>query len=140
MNRFKDVQSKLAKEKSLIYFDCETSPSKFWAWGTGKQYITEKQIVEGTETKIMLVQWMFEGDSKVSYLTWDKNHNDKELLRKFSEIMQGVKVAVSQNGKEFDHKVLRYRLMINNLSPLKDVLIFDTLLLSQGSFRSLVIS
>lgn len=106
-----------------------------WVWREGDNYITHRQIVKASQTTIISIQWMFEGDTKVSYLTWDNNHDDKKMLEQFSNIMQNVRVAVSQNGKKFDHKILQWRLCYHKLQPLRNVQIFDILQLSRQNFR-----
>ena len=131
---YAEVKAKLAESRSLIYFDIETRPMKAWIWGLGQQYVTHSQIAE--ESRVISIQWMFEGDKKTSYLTWDKHQNDATMLEKFSEIMRDVKVAVSQNGRSFDHKVLQWRLNVHELPPLRDVAIIDTLTLSRQAFRA----
>lgn len=133
-NPFRELKASLTKSKNLVYFDIETRPMKAWVWRIGENYITHKQICE--ESRVICIQWMFEGDKKVSYDTWDKNQDDSKMLEKFSKLMQNVRVAISQNGKDFDHKVLRWRLNVLNLTPLKNVEILDTLKLSRGSFAA----
>ncbi len=132
-NPYQEVQDKLAKEKSLLYFDIETRPMKVWAWSLGKTHISHEQISE--ESRVITIQWMFEGDKKVSWLTWDDNQDDAAMLRKFADAVKGAKVAVSQNGKSFDHKVLNWRMNVNNIPPLHTMTIFDTLTLSRAAFR-----
>lgn len=135
-DKFFFVKKKLAKDRSMIHIDIETSPLQFWGWQPGEQYVTHKQIVEGSETKIITIQWMFEGDKKVSYLAWDKDQNDKQMLKKFLKVLKPAKVIITQNGKAFDMKVLQYRLNIHGLAPMPPIAIFDTLTLSRASFRA----
>lgn len=130
---FADIKKRLAVQRSLCYFDIETRPLKFWGWQTGKQYVTSEQICE--DSKVISIQWMLEGDKHVSYDTWDHNHDDKKLLENFSKTFKGVQVAVSQNGRNFDHKVLTWRLNVHKLPPLDQVTMFDTLSLSRSTFR-----
>lgn len=130
--KFEKLRKALGETPSLLFFDIETRPIKVWAWRTGKQYITHEQIAE--ESKIISIQWMFEGDKTVSFLTWDRKQNDKEMLTRFSEKASVAKVLVSQNGKSFDHKVMNWRLNVHKLPPLSKATIFDTLSLSRQSF------
>ena len=127
------IKEKLAEERSLLYFDIETRPMKAWVWGIGKQYISDTQIAE--ESKVISIQWMFEGDKKVSYLTWNSDHDDAFMLLAFRKAIEDAKVAVSQNGKAFDHKVLNWRMNVQGLPPLHRMTIFDTLSLSRSAFR-----
>lgn len=131
---YKGIKRKLAQERSLLYFDLETSPIPAWVWGTGEQYVGHKQL-EG-ESKIITAQWMFEGDKKVSYEVWDKNQNDTRVVVAITEALNKSKVAISQNGRSFDHKVLRWRTNVLNLPPIKEVEILDTLTLSRAAFRA----
>lgn len=130
---YANIKKKLAKDRSLLYFDIETRPMKAWIWHPGKQYVTHEQIAE--ESKVISIQWMFEGDAEVSWLTWDAKQDDREMLTKFREAIHGAKVAISQNGKSFDHKVLNWRMCVQNLPPMDRVTIFDTLTLSRAAFR-----
>ena len=135
-NVFRQLQKRLAKDHSLVFFDIETSYMLARIWRTGEQYIGHEHIVKGTETRVISIQWKFEGDKKVSYLTWDKNQCDKTMLRKFISIINDAKVAISQNGKAFDHKTLRERIKHHKLPALKEVIMLDALLLSRESFNS----
>ena len=133
MNAFRALQAKLKEAKSLVFFDLETSPMLAYVWSTGKQFVTHQQLE--TQTKIISAQWMFEGDKEVSYEAWDSNQDDTRVVLAISEVLKYAKVAVSQNGRQFDHKILRWRANILGLPPIREVEIFDTLSLSRKAFR-----
>ena len=132
-NAYAEIQRELAKTRTLLYFDIETRPIKVWAWGLGKQYVTHEQICE--ESKVISIQWMFEGDTEVSWQTWDSKQDDKSMLQRFTRAVAGARVAISQNGRNFDHKVLNWRMNVQGLPPLDKVTIYDTLTLSRAAFR-----
>ena len=131
---YSKIKEELAHKKGLLFWDIETRPMQAWIWKLGKQYITHEQVAE--ESKVISIQWMFEGDKKVSYLTWDDKQDDKKMLREFLKAIADAKVAVSQNGKQFDHKVLNWRLNVHKLPPMPRMVIFDTLTLSRAAFRA----
>lgn len=106
---------------------------KAWVWQLGEQYVTHEQIAE--ESKVISIQWMFEGDKTVSFLTWDKDQDDRRMLQEFSAAAAPAKVAVSQNGRSFDHKILNWRMNVHRIPPLHKMTIFDTLTLSRAAFR-----
>ena len=131
-NKYADIQKKLKKEKSLIYYDIETSPMKVYIWHLGEQNVNHEQIIE--ETKIISISYMYEG-CKLESLTWDKNQNDKDMLEKFCAVMSTAKVAITQNGKAFDNPLVQWRLNVLGLSPLKSVEMLDILQLSRSTFE-----
>jgi len=132
-NVFKNIQKQLKKDKSLLFWDIETSPMLLWGFSLGENHIGHEQIEK--ESKVITIQWMFEGDKHVSYLTWDENQDDKTMLKDFSKVLDTAKIAISQNGREFDHKVLRWRMNVHQLPPLKNVQILDTYQLSKSAFK-----
>ncbi len=127
----------------VLHWDIETSISKFYGFYTGKQYIDHSQIVQGSETKIMSIQYKFEGDTKVSSLVWDFDKktlkaDDSKMLETFvTKILSQADISVGQNLDSFDFKVLNDRLMLLGLTPIDHSLSIDILKLSRKSFRKL---
>lgn len=127
----------------VLHCDIETSISKFYGFSTGKQYVDHSQIVAGSETKVMSIQYKFEGDKKVSFLTWEFNKktlvgNDSKMLEYFvTKILPQADIIVGQNLDSFDFKVLNDRLMLLDLTPIDHDLSIDILKLSRKAFRKL---
>jgi DNA polymerase elongation subunit (family B) len=129
----------------LLYWDIETSPQLFYGWGTGETYLSYKQVKRNTETKIITIQYMWEGDSSPSYLEWDDNgetFDDSEMVEDFIvNVLRSVPaeelVVIGQNHKAFDHKILNERAKIQRLTPpVHNMIKFDTLKTSKQSFRT----
>ena len=122
-----------SKPKKVLFFDLEVSPNTVFTWNVGRKIsINHESIIN--ERKIICVCWKFEGSDKVHSLEW--NHNDdKELVKKFSEIFNSADIVIGQNSDNFDIKWLRTRCLFHKI-PLKvKVNSIDTLKMDRQSFR-----
>ena len=95
--------NKKASEKIIVY-DIETSRVKALVWGTGKTYIRHSQLRD--RTKIISIAWKYLGEDEVHYLTWDKNHCDKKMLKKFLKHYNKAYMVIGQNNNSFDNKLV----------------------------------
>jgi len=138
-----DFKKAIDNGMSILHLDIETSISQFYSFYCGKQYISHDQIVLGTETKVMSVQYKFEGDKDVKFLVWDfnkktKQGDDSRLLKLLAtQILPKADIVCGQNLDAFDYKVLNDRLMLQELPPLDFGLTIDILKLSRQSFRKI---
>jgi DNA polymerase elongation subunit (family B) len=103
--------------KVMIY-DIETSRATFKGWWTGKQFVGSHQIVE--EPKIISIAWKWLGTDEVKWLTWDKNHSDKQMLKEFLREYNNADIIIGQNNNKFDNRwinarALKYNLDVNTL-------------------------
>ena len=131
----------LTKKIKVVVFDLETSPSKFWGWGTGEQYVDVKMLVQGSETRLITSQHMYSLDKKAIALEWNLSNkgigDDSEIVKKLVPILNAADIVVGQNSKAFDIKVLQERAKILRLPPVSIDFMLDTLTHSRGSFRSM---
>lgn len=133
-------------EYHILYWDCETSPHEGYFFRTGgNQYISAKQIKKDKETKIITIQFMWEGDVKPSYYVWNKvngNFDDSEIVDKFvTNVMrkypQDKLIIIGQNHKAFDHRILNERAKKLRLTPpLHDMIKIDTYKASKQAFMT----
>jgi DNA polymerase elongation subunit (family B) len=126
----------------VLLFDLETSPSKFWGWGTGEQYVSYNMLVEGTETKVITSQYKkLLVDKEAKYLVWDWNGvqggDDSSLVEETVRLVNNADIVIGQNVNNFDIKVLQERAKILRLSPISIDFPLDTLTTSRKSFKSM---
>ncbi len=139
----KDFKGAVANGLQVLHVDIETSISKFYGFSCGEQYVSHDSMVEGTETKVMSIQFKFEGDKKTQFLAWDfdkktKTGDDSRILEKFvTHVLPEAHILVGQNLDGFDYKVLNDRIMLLGLTPIDHELTLDILKLSRQSFRKL---
>lgn len=138
-----DLFRKAIKEGliKVVGFDLETSPSKFWGWGTGEQYVGYNQLVEDTETKLITAQYKnYVLDKKSKYLEWswdNQGGDDSTVVTEIVKILNDADIVVGQNSKAFDYKVLQERAKVLRLPPVNIDFMIDTLTSSRTSFKSM---
>lgn len=117
-----------------MFFDIETSPNIVLTWGTGYNItIDYKSIVK--ERAIICICWKWADEKKVHYLTWDKNQNDKIMLKNFIEEMNKADEIIGHNSDRFDIKWIRTRALFHRLKCPPDFISVDTLKLSKNGFK-----
>lgn len=126
----------------VLLIDLETSPSKFWGWGTGDQYVPYTMLVEGTETKIITAQYKrLLIDKEAKYLMWDwygkEGGDDASLVEETVRLINNADIVIGQNINSFDIKVLQERAKVLRLSPINVDFPIDTLLNSRKAFKSM---
>lgn len=145
LNRQEIKQFKELITKGLINvktIDLETSPSKFYGWMTGEQYVNYKNLVQKTETKIITAQWMDSLSGHPEYIKWqfDKSSmlgDDSRVVRKIVEVINEADIIIGQNIRSFDLKVLQNRARQLRLPAVDVDFNFDTTVHSRASFRQM---
>lgn len=108
-----------------LYFDIEVSPNVVLTWRIGnKVSIGHDSIVK--ERKVICICWKWEGESKVYSLTWDKDQDDKAMLKKFLEVANEADEIVGHFVDGFDMPWFRARCLIQGLEPLPIYKTVDT--------------
>ncbi|MCP4354350.1 MAG: hypothetical protein GY793_01715 [Proteobacteria bacterium] len=122
----------LDNDKVMVY-DIETSRVEVTTWWTGKQYINHKQLK--TEPKMISVAWKWVGADEVFSLTWDKNHCDKAMLKKFLKEYNRASMVIGQNNNSFDNKWINTRAAKHKLHITRFVKSFDIYRMAKRYFR-----
>ena len=129
---FLDIETRFATLELQTYQLKQYSP-----------YLPYKSVKE--PVKIVCVAWKWEGDSTVqSYsVVKDKERfnsdpsDDISVLYVIKELLEQADVMIAHNGDNFDLKMIRTRLVENNLSPANEPKTIDTLKLCRNRFRFL---
>ncbi len=86
------------------------------------------------ERAIICVCWKWEGEDEVHALTWDKNQDDKTLLKKFIKELNKADEIIGHNGDRFDIKWLRTRCIFHDIDMFPTYRTIDTLKYAKSSF------
>lgn len=128
----KDIRKKV--KGKLGFVDIETSLYELYSHNIGhKISVGPHQIKK--EKKIICINWIIEGDRKVSSLVWDKNQDDKKMLEQFVKVAKKVPVWIGQNSDRFDLPLIKGRLWIQKSTPLINLTTLDTLKITRKNFN-----
>lgn len=116
-----------------LFFDIETSPCIGYFWQPSyKARITYENIIE--PWKVICISYKWENEDKVNSVWWDKQQNDKQLLKDFIEIANKADELVAHNGDRFDIKKVRTRCIYHRIPTFPKYRTLDTLKKSRGNF------
>ncbi len=117
-----------------LFFDIETSYNigSFWEAGYDKK-VPYTNIIK--ERAIICICYKWEGDSKIYYLTWDKDQCDKKMLTDFMKVMNEADEIVGQNSDRFDIPWVRTRCLIHGISMFPTYATLDTLKIARSKFK-----
>ncbi len=123
------------KNKRILDFDIETSLMKVYTHYIGnKVSIQPCQIAE--ESRIICISYKWSDEKKVKNLTWDKNHDDSDMLLEFNEIASKADVVCGHNAMNFDVKEIRSAIALRGLATAWcETPCFDTLREFRRVFR-----
>lgn len=123
----------VSNPNKILIYDIETGRIPAMVWWTGKQYIGHNQLLE--EPKIITIAYKWLGENDVKYLTWDKNHCDKDMLKEFLKVYNKADLVVGQNNDRFDNRWVNARAMKYNLDINVFIRSFDIMKQTKRLFR-----
>lgn len=122
----------MSKPIKRLYIDLEVSPNIMLSWRAGyKINLSPDDIIQ--ERAIICVCYKWEGSSQINSITWNKG-DDKELVIKFTKILQQADEIVAHNGDRFDVKWFKTRCIYHGVNCPPDLKTVDTLKLAKSAF------
>lgn len=120
----KESSQSRAKIKRL-FWDIETSPNVVLAFRAGYDVtINHDAVIE--ERKIICIGYKWEGEKNVTVLRWDKNQDDRQMLREFLAVANQADEMVHHHGDRFDMPWFRTRCLILGFEPIPPYKTIDT--------------
>lgn len=116
----------------VLVFDIETAPKKAYVWQFWKQNIGLNQLIGYGYVMSIAYKWL--GEDEIFYLE-NRTEDDRELVEKFSHVLESADMAIAHNCLGFDIPVLRSRAVIHGIAPWSPVKIIDTLRIAKREFR-----
>lgn len=131
------LKKAIAKGLKICFFDIETSPLLVWTYVIRDAYIPHDSIEQNMA--ITSLAYMFEGDKAPTAFEWDwcgDKGIDYCLLNRSVTVLNKADLVIGQNSDRFDITTLQWRLNLNKLPSLENVVSLDTLKLSRKVFRA----
>jgi len=112
--------------------DIETAPVQAHVWGLFDQNVGLNQI----ETEWSILSFCFKPlGAKLSAIEYKDAkgdpRNDSALVARLWEIMHEYDFLIAQNGKRFDMRKMRARMILYNMPPPSPVTVIDTMLMAR---------
>ena len=108
-----------------LYFDIETSPCEGWFWRPGyKLNLNYNNVTK--DASIICISYKWQGQSKIYNLTWDSKQSDKEMLKKFIDVLNSADQIVGHNSDRFDIKWIRTRCYFYDIPMMPNYTSIDT--------------
>ena len=121
------------RPKKRLFFDLEVSANIVFSWRIGRDVsLSPDDIIK--ERAIICACYKWEGDDKVYSLEWNKG-DDKDLLLKFSKVINSADEVITQNGDAFDIKWLRARCIYHDIPVSPKFNSIDTLKMARSGFK-----
>ncbi len=133
METYEKILQEKNKPKRKLLFDIEVSPNVVFTWRIGGDIaLAPDNIIE--ERAIICIGYKWYGESKTHCLRWD-NGNDRDMLIKFSQIINSADEVITQNGDNFDIKWLRTRCLFHRIPLSPKFNSIDTLKMARAGFK-----
>ena len=120
----------------ILVFDIETAPMRVWAWNTGEQYISPKNVIDDWYVICWAATWL-DGNEilhAVQTPSEARNNDDRRVCKKLWTLINEANIVVGHNINRFDVKKMNWRWLVHGLEeplPYKTV---DTLQISRQKF------
>ena len=87
------------------------------------------------ERAIICICYYWEDEDEWHWLTWDKNQDDKKMLKEFVAIMDEADEIVGHNSDKFDWAWVRTRALFHDIPMKPKYQTIDTLKIARSRFR-----
>ena len=121
----------------ILLLDIETSPLESYHWGLWDQNISLGQINVEWTVLSFAAKWLHAPRSSLVYrdvFEQDDYREDSELLAALWELLDEADFVIAQNGKRFDMKKIRARMVMQGFPPFSPIGVIDTLLIAKKIF------
>lgn len=120
-----------------LLFDVETAPMLAYLWGLHDEHNSYGQVVHDSFMLCWSARWRGEKRIHTAVLTGDeaRAQDDTRIVVELADLVRKAEVVVAHNGKAFDMKILRNRLLLLGQEDVGPVTMLDTLLLARRNFK-----
>ncbi len=128
---------KKPKGPKVLLLDVETAPIIAHCWSLWENNVALNQVVSDWHLLSWSAKWLGDSPSKTMYEDQRKAKNiedDSKLLKGIWRLIDEADITITQNGKNFDHKKLAARFILNGMKPPSSVKYIDTMLLAKKHF------
>ena len=135
LESYREINPEVQEDKKLklTFLDLESSPSVAVSFGRFKQNISQDAVLREGGNILTYSYAIDNQDVQGKSVDWRDaaDHNDEELCIELWDIVENSSVIVAHNALGFDWPLLKARMLVNGLPPMRKVKIIDTLVLAR---------
>jgi hypothetical protein len=124
----------ISRQPKVLIFDLEVAPAVAYTYNFREAYIEPGNIMRMPYILAYSAKWL--GDDKIFYNDTRKTpRSDKKLLKELGKLIEQCDFAVGHNMKRFDLPTTKGRMIIEEMMPVKEVNVIDTLKIAFKHFK-----
>lgn len=121
----------------VLLADIETAPILAFVWGLFDQNVAINQIKSDWHLLSWSAKWLGDAPNKTMYMDQRNEKNiedDSKILKGIWKLLDEADIVIWQNGRNFDHKKLNARFVLNGMKPPSSYKHIDTLQIAKKHF------
>jgi hypothetical protein len=125
------------KMPKILIMDIETAPLEGLLWRLKTDYVPHSQLTRNNWFMLSWsAKWLFSEEIMSDVCTPKEalEEDDERIATSIWHLINEADMVVSHNGKNFDHKMLNMRWLINGLMPPEPYRVIDTYQLARSNF------
>lgn len=132
----KKNRTNFEKVAKVLFIDIETSLMIFSSFRTGRQYLSDTNIMNDFYMVSWSAKWLGSDEILSDVVTprEAKRREDKRICKSIWKLIDEADIIISHNGISFDMKKLNTRFIANKMSLPRDYKNIDTLRLARRAF------
>ncbi len=116
----------------VLVLDVETAPAVAYVWKMWKENVGVNQLVQNSS--LMSYAGKFLGQDKIYYDDARDYADEVPLLEGLHDLLSTADAVVAHNGRKFDLKQIRGRMLVNKIPPFAPIKMIDTLEIAKREF------
>lgn len=119
----------------IVTLDIETSPLQSMHWRLWKENIGLNQIGEEWTVLSFCAKWLDSREVIYRDVSDQEDYRDDSvILTELWAVLDEADFVIAQNGKRFDLKKIRARMVMHGMPPFSPVQVIDTMLIAKDTF------
>lgn len=115
----------------ILLYDIETSPNIGYTWERWEQNVI--QFIKERELLSYAYKWL--GEKEVKCVSREGQKNDKKLVASLHALFQEADILIAHNGKSFDDKIAKARMLYHGMQPPRILQSVDTKVAAKTYFK-----
>jgi DNA polymerase elongation subunit (family B) len=125
------------KAPKILLLDVETAPLEGLLWRLRTEYVAPNMLTRDNWFLLSWsAKWLFDKKMMNDVATPEEAiaEDDARISRSIWKLIDEADIVISHNGKNFDHKMLNMRFLMNGLNPPSPYRIIDTYQVARSNF------